>query len=139
MRFVQAVTNERQLQTLAQHLRQIDRRLRNAPPAMTHAPGEQYLFDSFRQSIAIGEHDVVERLPLLRVDVARLECREIKANRSERRLEFVGNRVDERVVLLIAANLANQKRRVDDQPEDEQVEEDDAEREQRDLRPVEND
>jgi hypothetical protein len=47
--------------------------------------------------------------------------------------------VDERVVLLVAPDLANQERRVEHKPKDQDDEEHDTENEQRDFAPVEYD
>ena len=63
----------------------------------------------------------------------------MQANGSDRRFQFVGNGVDKAVVLLAAPNLAHQKGGVHDHARDDQRKEDDAEKQQHALAPVEND
>src|ERR1700692_5113796 len=62
----------------------------------------------------------------------------MESNRSDSRFEFVGNRVDEAVVLLAAAKLPHQKAGVHDHARDNQRKKNDAEEEQHSLPPVEN-
>ena len=91
----------------------------------------QHLLDGVVQPVGVGQHDVVE-LPALRVaDLARLQRLEIQADRRDRRLQLVRDRVDEAVVLLVPPDLEHQEHRVDDQAGDDQAEEDDAEDERR--------
>src|SRR5262249_21285523 len=111
----------------------------NPPPAMARSSRAQHLFDALQQSITVSEHDAVKLLPLLFIDFTCLECFQIEPDRRYRSFQLVCDGVDKRVVLLVAPYLANQERRVDDQTENQQVEQDDSQREQHDLRPVEND
>ena len=82
------------------------------------------------QPVAVLEHDAVELLPLLVVELAALQGLEVQADRRDRRLQLVRDGVDERVVLLVAPDLAHQEDRVEHEPGDDQQEEDDAEDEQ---------
>ena len=51
----------------------------------------------------------------------------------------MGDRIDKTVVLLVAADLANEVDRVEDQPGDDQQKEEDSKDEQRQLSPVKDD
>ena len=63
----------------------------------------------------------------------------MQPDRRDRRLQFMGDGIDEAVVLLAASQFAHQKNRVDDHPRNDQREEDDAEEQQHALAPVEDD
>jgi hypothetical protein len=101
------------------------------------APGVQDLLDGAQQTVAVGEHDVVELCAARRVHLARLEGFEVEADGGDGRLQLVRDGVDEGVVLLVAAYLADEEGGVEDEAGDDDGEEDDAEDEQRDLSPVE--
>src|SRR5690348_10216439 len=68
-----------------------------------HAPGPENLLDSREKPVAIGQHGRVELLAAILVYAARLERFQIKPDGSDGSFEFVGYRVNEGVVLLIAA------------------------------------
>ena len=78
----------------------------------------------------------VELLALRVTDLARLQRLEIEANRRDRRLQLVRDRVEEAVLLFGDAHLADQEHRVDDEAGDDQGEGGDAEDERRDAPPV---
>ncbi len=63
----------------------------------------------------------------------------MQPDRRYRRLEFVGHSVDEAVVLLASSQFAHQKDGVDYHAGNDQREEDDAEKQQHALAPVEDD
>ena len=87
------------------------------------------------QPVGVGQHDVVELAALRVADLARLQRLEVQADRRDRRLQLVGDGVDEAVVLLVALDLAHQEHRVDDEAGDDEAEQDHAEDERRDARP----
>ena len=99
----------------------------------------QHLLDEPEQAIAVLEHDTVELLPLFGIQLATLQCFQVEADRGQRRLQLVGDRVDERIVLLVAPDLAHEKDGVEHEPADDDEEEDDAQDEQQPLAPVEED
>ena len=99
----------------------------------------QDLLDESQQTIAVLVHDAIELLPLLGIQVAPLERFQVQPDRRQRRLELVGDRVDERIVLLVAPDLAHEKDGVEHEPADDYEEEDDAENQQQPLAPVEED
>ncbi len=84
-------------------------------------PGEEHLLDEVEQAVAVFEHHVVELVTLVFVHAraARLEGLEVKPDRGHRCLQLVRDGVDERVVLLVAPDLANQERRVEDEARDD--------------------
>ena len=73
------------------------------------APGPQHLVDGVQQTIAVLQHDLVELAPLRVVQLAGLQCLQVQPDRRDRCLELVGHGVDERVVLLVAADLAHEE------------------------------
>ena len=81
----------------------------------------------------VGQHDVVELVALRLADRARLQRLEVQPDRGDRRLQLVGDGVDEAVVLLVALDLQHQEHGVDDQAGDDQAEQDDAEDDRRDA------
>src|SRR3954468_7827602 len=126
----------RQLDALARELPQVEGHPRAAPQHRSGRAGAEDLLDRVQQAIAVLEHDPVELAPLDFVDLARLQCLEIEADRSDRRLQFVRHRVDERVVLLVAPDLADQEDGVHDAERDDDEEKDRAEHDQHPLAPV---
>ncbi len=101
--------------------------------ALAGDAGLQHLLDGLLQPIGIGQHDAVELAALRLGDLARLQRLEIQANRRDRRLQLVGDGVDERVVLVVAAHFAHEKHRVDNDAGDDQDERENAEDERQDA------
>ena len=101
--------------------------------------GAQHLLDGVLQAIGILQHDAIELLALRVADLARLQRLEVQADRRDRRLQLVRDRVEEAVLLFGDAHFADQEHRVDDEARDDQGEGDDAEHERRDAPPVHQD
>ena len=101
--------------------------------ALAGHAGLQHLLDGLLQPVGVREHDAVELAPLRLVDLARLERLQIQPDRGDRRLQLVRDGVDEGVVLIVAAKLAHEEHRVDDDAGDDQGEGDDAEDERQDA------
>ena len=95
--------------------------------ALAGDAGLEHLFDGLLQPVGVGEHDAVELAPLRLADLARLQRLQVQADRRDRRLQLVRDGVDERVVLVVAAQLAHEKHRVDDDAGDDEGEGEDAE------------
>ena len=95
--------------------------------------------DGAEQAIGIGQHDSVEILPLLGRNLATLQRFEVKANRCERRFELMRNGVEERVLTLVAADLANEEDRVEDDAGHQQGEGDNSNDEQEEAPLVQDD
>jgi hypothetical protein len=138
---VEVEPRARQCHALAHDLAEIDRRTAAAVElgAGPGTAGPQHLLDGVQQPVAVVEHDAVELLPPGVVEVARLQGLEVEPDGSDRRLELVGDRVDERVVLLVAADLADQKDRVQHHAGDDQQEEDHPQHRQQPHPPVQHD
>ena len=98
-----------------------------APQTRAGAAGAQHLVDGVQQPVAVLQHDAVELAPLVVVELAGLQRLQVQPDRGDRRLELVGDGVDEGVVLFVAPDLAHQEDGVEDEPGDDQQEEDDAE------------
>src|SRR5579859_2294823 len=99
----------------------------------------QHLLHRTHEALGIDQHQFVELAAAGLIHLAALQGFEVEANRSDRRLELVGYRVDEAVVLLIAANLADQKNCIEDEPGDDGAEKDNAEKDLDAFTPVEDD
>src|SRR5579871_131847 len=89
--------------------------------------GFEDLFDGGEEAVGVGEHDGVELLALGLVDGAALEGFEVEADAGDGGLEFVGDGVEEGVLTLVAADLADEEDGVEDDSGDEEGEENDAE------------
>ena len=108
---VQPEARPRQLHALARPSppRLIRVRALAPPRPRADAAGAQHLLDRVQQPVAVLEHDPVELAPLGLVELAGLERLQVEPDRRHRRLQLVGDGVDEGVVLLVAADLAHQE------------------------------
>src|SRR4029077_19394355 len=97
------------------------------------------LFDGAEKAVSVFEHDAVEIVALRFIERAAIERFEIEANGGDRRFELVGDRVEEAILLFIAADFADKKDGVEHEAGDDEPEKDDAEDKRDDLTPVEND
>jgi hypothetical protein len=91
------------------------------------------LLDGGEEAVGVGEHDVVELLALVGGEVAGLEGLEVEADGGDGGFELVGNGVEEGVLALVAAELADEEDGVEDDAGDEDTEEDEAEDKQGDT------
>ena len=126
----------RGVDAFADQPRQVDRRDVVQLGFLPRRAGPQHLLHRALQPCGILEHDPVELFALRVADVARLQRLEVQANRGDRRLELVRDRVEEAVLLFGDAHFADEKHRVDDDARDDQAEGDDAEHERSDAPPV---
>src|SRR5579862_8402139 len=99
----------------------------------------QDLLDGVGKPIGIAQHKAVELLLAGFGQFPALQGLEMQADRGQRSFEYVGNGVDETVVLLAAAELAHKEDRIDDHSGDDQGEEDNPKKEQYDFAAVEDD
>jgi len=97
--------------------------------AMAELAGLEHLLDGAEQAVGVGEHDVVEVLPLRLGDLAALQGFEVEADGSDRRLQLVGDGVEEGLLTLVAADLAHEEDGVEDDAGDEDSKEDETENE----------
>src|ERR1700678_784730 len=135
----QMVADSRGLHAGADHLTKIDGGFLPARFLIPGAACAQHLLHRLGQAISMAEHHAVEFLSLRLRQVAALQGFQMQPDGSDRPLQLVSHRVDEAVVLLAAAKLANQEARVHDHAGDDQRKKDDAEEQQHALAPVEND
>ena len=98
--------------------------------ALAEFSGFEDLLDGGEEAVGVGEHDVVELLSLFFGGCAALEGFEVEADAGDGGFELVGDGVEEGVLTLVAADLADQKDGVEDDTGDEDGEEDDAEDEE---------
>lgn len=107
--------------------------------ALTQLAGFKYLLDGGEEAVGVGEHDFVELLTLGLVDVAALESLEVEPHGGDGCFEFVSDGVEEGVLTLVPANLADEKDGVEHDSGDEHGEEDDAQDREGDGALVEDD
>ena len=95
--------------------------------ALAELAGLEDLLYGGDETVGVGEHDLVELLALRLGELAALEGFEVEADAGDGGLELVGDGVEEGVLTLVAAELADEEDGVEDDAGDEQGEEDDAE------------
>ena len=92
-----------------------------------------------QQALGIEQHQLVE-LPSLRFSyLESLQSLKVEPDGRDRRLQFMGNRVDETVVLFVAANFTDEKNRIEDEAGDNSAKKNDAKKNFDALAPVEDD
>ena len=116
----------RQLHAFGQHLAHIDADAAHRA-RLHHLPRLQHLLHRSQQAADVFQHDAIELLPLLVLDRARLQGLKVELDGGDWRLQFVGDRVDEAVVLLAAPDLADQEDGVERERGDQNAEQNDAE------------
>ena len=72
----------------------------------------QNLLNGVQQALGVEQHGLIELAPLFHVHFASLQSLEIEPDGCDGRLQFMCDRVDEAVVLFIAADFADQKNRI---------------------------
>jgi hypothetical protein len=95
--------------------------------------GLEDLLDGGEEAVGVCEHDGIELLALGLVDGAALEGFEIETDAGDGGFELVGDRIEEGVLTLVAADLADQEDGVEDDAGDEDGEENDADDEDGDA------
>src|SRR5579872_1094009 len=96
----------------------------------------EHLLHRFQQTVRIVKHEPVKLFALGFIHFAALQGLEIKANGSNRRLQFVSDGVDKTVMLLVALDFADEKNRIENQPGGNGPEKDDAEKDFNAFAPV---
>ena len=79
-----------------------------------------------QQALGIEQHQLVELPPLRFFDFEALQSLKVEPDGRDRRLQFMGNRVDETVMLLVATNFADEKNRIENEPGDDGAKKNDA-------------
>jgi hypothetical protein len=101
--------------------------------------GTQHLFHGTHQPLGVGEHDLVELATLSVIELPLLQGLKVQANRGDGSFQFVGNSVEEAVLLFVAAHLSNQEDGVQDYAGNDETEKQHAQDKRHDLAPVEDD
>ena len=136
---LQVMSGPRGIHTVANQLSEIDLRL--VPPCLLVAcpPRAQNLLHCLGEAVSIAQHQAIKLLLLRFRQVAPLQGLEMQPNRSYGSFQFMGDGVDEAVVLLTAPEFTHQENRIHHHPGNDQREEDDAEKQQHAFPPVEDD
>jgi hypothetical protein len=88
--------------------------------------GLEDLLNGGEETVGVGQHDLVELLALGLGDGVALEGLEVEADGCDGGFELVGDGVEEGVLPLVAADLADQEDGVENDAGGEQAEEDEA-------------
>ena len=99
----------------------------------------QYLLNGAKEPVGVFQHDPIEFMTPRFVELPAFQSLQVQANRSDGGLEFVGDRVEEAILLFISVDLANEENGVEDEARNDQSEKNDAEYQWNDLSPVEDD
>src|SRR6266446_6537532 len=127
------------IHALAHDLPEVDFRPIPANLLIASAASTQNLLNRLREPVRVAQHDTIELLPLRLGQFAPLQSFKMKADRCYWSLQFVGDRIDEAVMLLVAPDLPHQEDGVHDHAGDDEREKDQAEEQQNTFAPVEND
>src|ERR1700693_2664366 len=92
-----------------------------------------------QQALGIEQHQLVELPPLRFSYLESLQSLKVEPDGRDRRLQFMGDRIDETVMLLVAANFADEKNRIEDEAGDDGAKKNDAKKNFDTLAPVEDD
>jgi hypothetical protein len=107
--------------------------------ALTELACFEHLLHGGKEAVGIGEHDLVELLPLGFGEFAALQGFEIEADGGDGGLEFVGDGVEEGVLALVAPHFTDQEDGVENNAGGEQGEDDNAQNQDRSLSLVQDD
>ena len=121
------MTRSGRVHALAHDLPEVDCRSIPANLLVAGAASSQHLFDCLREPVRVAQHDTVEFLPLRLGQFAPLQSFQMQADRCHGSLQFVGDCIDEAVMLLVAPDLPHQEDGVHDHAGDNEREEDQAE------------
>jgi hypothetical protein len=97
----------------------------------------EHLLDCSEQPVAVLDHDAVELLPLRFVNLAVLQRLQIQLHRRDGCLELVRDGVDERLVLLVAPDLADQEDCVENDAGDDERKDENAGQQETGFPPIE--
>ena len=110
---LQMMAGARHFHALAHQCWQIAAAISRRPVLCPASPAFSTCSTVPMQAVGVVEHEPVELAALRLVHLAALQRLQVEADGSDRRLQFVGDGVDEAVVLLVAADFAHQKNRVE--------------------------
>src|SRR5580698_4292446 len=106
---------------------------------LAHFTRLEHLFHRGQEPVSIGEHDVVELLPLGFRQFVALQGFQIQADGGDGGLEFVGDGIEEAIVALVPLDLTHQKNGVKDEAGNEQQKEGNTNDQQDQAAPVDDD
>src|SRR5271157_1060033 len=104
-----------------------------------HPRRAQHLLDRAHQTLRVFQHHLVKLVALFLVQVALLQRLQVQVNRGDGCLQLVRHRIQEAVLLLVTANLAHQKNRIENDAGNDETEENDSQNERHQFAPVEYD
>src|SRR6202521_3947225 len=133
------MTHPRQLHTFAHQRVEFNRQALRRAFLLRRLTRLQHLFDGVQQALGIEQHQLVELPPLRFSDFESLQSLKVEPDGRDRRLQFMGDRVDETVVLFVAANFTDEKNRIEDEAGDNSAKKNDAKKNFDALAPVEDD
>ena len=107
--------------------------------ALPDFSGFQNLLNRAQEPVRIFEHETVEIMAAAFIHLTPLQGFKVKPDGGDGSLQFVRDRVQEAVLLLIAADFAHKKNGIQNHARDDHEEEDDAENQRHHLAPVEHD
>src|SRR5579859_6246998 len=101
----------------------------------------QNFLNCAHQAVRVFQHEPVEvaALGVIDMGLAAFESLQVKANGRDRSFQFMSNCINEAVMLLIAANFADQKAGIENQASGYRPEEDDPEKNFNVMLPVQDD
>ncbi len=138
-RLLQMVALQRGADAVANHVVEEQLQTDLVACSLAHLSRLEHLLHGGQEPLAVGEHDVVELLPLRLRHLVPLQGFQIQADGGDGGLEFVGDGIEKAVVALVALDLTHQKYGVQNQTGDQQQEEENADDQQDHAAPVDDD
>src|SRR6266481_4722209 len=133
------MTHPRQFHALAHERVEFHRQALRRAFLLRRLTRLQHLFDGMQQALGIEQHQLIELPPLRFSYLESLQSLEVEPDGRDRRLQFMGDRVDEAVMLLVAANFTDEENRIEDEAGDDGAKKNDAKKNFDALAPVEDD
>src|SRR6267378_4647301 len=133
------MTHSRQFHALAHQRVEFHRQALRRAFLLRRLTRLQYLFHGVQQALGIEQHQLVELPPLRFSYLESLQSLKVEPDGRDRRLQFMSDRIDKAVMLLVAANFTDQKNRIEDEAGDDGAKKNDAEKNFDALAPVEDD
>ena len=106
---------------------------------LAHFSCLEHLLHGGQQPLTVGEHDVVELLPLRLGQFVALQGFQVQADGGDGRLQFMGDGIEKAVMALVSLYFADQENGVQNEAGDQQQEEGDANHQQDEAAPVDDD
>src|SRR5262249_25608862 len=107
-----------------------------ARAALADLARAQHLLYRSQEAVRVIQHQPVEIAALVLIQTASLQRLQVETDGGDRRFQFMSDRVQEAVLLLVSADFPDQKDRVQDQAGDDQAEKDYAQYQRDRVGPV---